>query len=366
MGVSKLVQAKQFQNKQLQAKQFQAKRFYAKRLQAKLLQAPWFPALPRATTRNLWLLLAGALATQNIAVFHSSQTANTTVLALLVWGGALVCLEDRLDQLQPRPSRSARWLGSALVVWVLLRTALVLQWDGLLYALAPIGGLALALVARPWRQLGLFREALLCLLLLPGFALLMRLLPEEPISLLTASLVGLFLNSLGMGVVVDQRSVLMAPGRGVQVLAACNGLDMISLVFCTAIIFLLAFPIRSKLSRLIVLIAAPLIGLLSNTIRIAILTLIAGSGNGKGSFWFDFFHQQTASLVFSGLAVFLIGLCYLRLLEPELAPLPQGPPSDRPRAPYPHGPETPFQGQPCLELGQAQHQDLRNRMEIKP
>jgi len=337
---------------------------------SKRVQSSWFAALPRATTRNLWLLLAGALATQNIAVFHSSQTANTAVLAVLVWGGALVCLEDRLDQLQLRPSRTARWLGSGLVLWVLLRTALVLQWDGLLYALAPIAGLALALLARPCRQLGLFRDALLCLLLLPGFALLMRLLPEQPISLLTASLAGLLLNSLGIGVVVDQRSVLMTPGGGVQVLAACNGLDMIALVFCTAIIFLLAFPIRSKLSRLIVLTAAPLIGLLSNTIRIAILTLVAGSGNGKGSFWFDFFHQDTGSLIFSGAAVFLFGLCYLRLLEPELAPLPQGPPPARPRAPQPRSPETPFQSQPCLELRQAlplaQHLDINNRMEIKP
>ena len=337
---------------------------------SKRVQSSWFAALPRATTRNLWLLLAGALATQNIAVFHSSQTANTAVLAVLVWGGALVCLEDRLDQLQLRPSRTARWLGSGLVLWVLLRTALVLQWDGLLYALAPIAGLALALLARPCRQLGLFRDALLCLLLLPGFALLMRLLPEQPISLLTASLAGLLLNSLGIGVVVDQRSVLMTPGGGVQVLAACNGLDMIALVFCTAIIFLLAFPIRSKLSRLIVLTAAPLIGLLSNTIRIAILTLVAGSGNGKGSFWFDFFHQDTGSLIFSGVAVFLFGLCYLRLLEPELAPLPQGPPPARPRAPQPRSPEIPFQSQPCLELRQAlplaQHLDINNRMEIKP
>jgi len=331
---------------------------------------PWFPAVPRATPRNLWLLLAGAIATQNIAVFHSSQSANTAVLAVLVWGGALVCLEDRLDQLHLRPSRTARWLGSGLLLWVLLRTSLVLQWDGLLYALAPIGGLALALLARPCRQLGLFRDALLCLLLLPGFALLMRLLPEQPISLLTASLAGLLLNSLGIAVVVDQRSVLMTPGGGVQVLAACNGLDMIALVFCTAIIFLLAFPIRSKLSRFIVLAVAPLLGLLSNTIRIAILTLVAGEGNAKGSFWFDFFHQDTGSLIFSGLAVFLFGLCYMRLLEPELGPLPQEPSPARPQAPQLRGAKIPRQPQPCLELCQALPRapqlDGNNRMEIKP
>lgn len=340
------------------------------------LGVSWFRALPRATSRNLWLLLAGALATQNIAVFHSSQSANTAVLAILVWGGALVCLEDRLEQLHLRPSRTARWIGSALVLWVLLRTALVLQWDGLLYALPPIGGLALALLARPCRQLGLFRDALFCLLLLPAFALLMRLLPEQPISLLTASMAGLLLNSLGFSVVVDQRSVLMNPGGGVQVLAACNGLDMIALVFCTAVIFLLAFPIRSKLSRLIVLAAAPLIGLLSNVIRIAILTLVAGAGNGKGSFWFDFFHEDTGSLIFSGLAVFVIGLCYLRLLEPELGPLPQDLPPARAQAPHPHppiqsrSPELRRQPQPCLDLSQAlpiaQRLDRPNPMEFKP
>ena len=95
---------------------------YSKVSLARLVPAPWIQGLPRATSRNLWLLLAGALATQNIAVFHTSQSANAAVLAILVWGGALVCLEDRLDQLQPRPSRIARWLGSALVLWVLLRT----------------------------------------------------------------------------------------------------------------------------------------------------------------------------------------------------------------------------------------------------
>ena len=328
----------------------------------------WFHSLPRATSRNLWLLLAAALATQNIAVFHNSQNANTAVLAILVWGGALICLEDRLEHLQLRPSRTALWFGSALVVWVLVRTALVLQWDGLLYALPPIAGLALALLARPCRQIGPFRDALFCLMLLPAFALLMRLLPEQPISLLTASMAGLLLYSLGFPVVVDQRSVLLSPGGGVQVLAACNGLDMIALVFCTAIIFLLAFPLRSNLSRLIVLGVAPLIGLLSNTIRISILTLVAGAGNGKGSFWFDFFHQDTGSLIFSGVGVFVFGLCYLKLLEPELGPLPKDVPSPRDRQPLSIEPRR--QAQPCLELSQArlpaQRIDLNNRMEMKP
>jgi exosortase/archaeosortase family protein len=66
---------------------------------------------------------------------------------------------------------------------------------------------------------------------------------------------------------------------------------------------------------------APLIGLFSNTIRIALLTVISANGSGKGyGFWFDFFHKDTGSLIFSGLAVFIFGSVYMRLLEHELGP----------------------------------------------
>jgi hypothetical protein len=45
------------------------------------------PPIPPATPRNLWLLLAGAVATQNVAIITSSQNPHIGVFALLVWGG---------------------------------------------------------------------------------------------------------------------------------------------------------------------------------------------------------------------------------------------------------------------------------------
>jgi exosortase/archaeosortase family protein len=66
---------------------------------------------------------------------------------------------------------------------------------------------------------------------------------------------------------------------------------------------------------------APLIGLLSNTVRIALLTIFSANGSGHGyGFWFDFFHKDTGSLIFSGLAVFVFGSIYMRFLEHELGP----------------------------------------------
>jgi cyanoexosortase A len=279
------------------------------------------PPIPPATPRNLWLLLAGAVTLQNLAVFHTSQTDHTAVFALLVWGGALICFEDQIESLDPKPVLVGLITGTVLLLWVMARTAVVLHWDGILFALAPLAGLALALLCGPPGDLKRFLDPLLCLMMLPLFALLLRLFPEQPLSLFTARIAGIWLGSLGLDVAVSGRDVML-PGGGVEVMGACNGLDMIAQIVCVAIIFLLAFRIRSKISRLILMLAAPLIGLVCNTIRIALLAIFAGQGQSKGSFLFDFFHKDGGSLVFSGVAVFVFGVLYMRLLERELPPLP--------------------------------------------
>ena len=292
------------------------------------LPASWracIPAVPPPTPRNLWLALCAAVAIKNVAIFQSSQSEHITVFAVLVWGGAVICMEDQFEDLKPRPAAWGLIIGTLLLLWVLTRSAVILHWDGLLFALAPIGGLALGLLAEKPTNLGRFRDPLLCLMLLPGFALLMRILPEAPISLLTARLSGLWLSILGLDVIVNARSVLL-PGGGVKVLGPCNGVDLMAQILCVGVIFLLAFPIRSWTSRFILFLTAPLIGLICNTVRIALLAVFAGNGYSKGSWWFDFFHESTGSLVFSGVAVLLFGMVYLRLLERELPPLPSPPP----------------------------------------
>lgn len=157
-------------------------------------------------------------------------------------------------------------------------------------------------------------------MLLPSFALLMRVLPEQPISLLTARIAGVWLAALGLDVLVQGRLVML-PAGGVEVLSACNGLDMMAQILCVGLIFLLAFRIRSWFSRLLLFLCAPLIGLVANSFRIALLAGFAGMGQGKGSSLFTFFHEDSGSLVFSGVAVFVYGMLYMRLLERELPPL---------------------------------------------
>ena len=279
------------------------------------------PAIPPATPRNLWLLLAAAVATQNLAAFQSSQNEHITVFAALIWGGALICLEDQLETLDPNPQWPGLVVGAALLSWVIARTATILHWDGIIFILPLIGCIALAMLCEPIKGIGRFRDSLLCLLMLPAFNVVMKLIPEGPLSVLTAHLSGFWLGILGFDNIVRYKSILMPTG-GVEVLPACNGVDMIAQVICIAVIFQLAFPLRSLLSRSLVFTLAPLIGLASNTIRIAILALCVANGNGKGSGLFRFFHDDIGSLIFSGIAVFVFGILYMRLLERELPPLP--------------------------------------------
>ncbi|MFN5119191.1 MAG: exosortase/archaeosortase family protein [Cyanobacteriota bacterium] len=276
--------------------------------------------IPPPTARNLWLWLAAAVACQNLAVFHSSQSASVTVFALLVWGGALICMEDQLESLRPSPTRLGQLAGGLLILFIIFRTSRILQWDGLLFLLAPASAIGLGLLCDKPRNLLRFKESFLCLLLIPAFALIMRLIPETPLSVATAAISGIWLNIIGIDASIESRKVMLQ-GGGVEVLGPCNGVDMMAQILCISIIFLLAFPINSLKSRLLLLLSAPTIGLISNTIRIALLAFFSGNGNGKGTPLFTFFHDDAGSLIFSGIAVFVFGSLYMNLLERELPPM---------------------------------------------
>jgi cyanoexosortase A len=276
--------------------------------------------LHRCRLRHLWLLLALAVASQHLVVFHRTQNLPAVLmLALLVWGASWICLEDHWEDLEPLPSGPSLLAGTLLLIWILWRTALVASYDSLLYITPPLAMVGLALLLRPLRRLGQFRESLVIALLLPVWLLVVKLFPEQPLSLFTARASALMLQLLGLAPQVSGRVISFAGGGGsVRVEGICNGLEVIYQALAVAIIFLVCFPLRRAQDRLAILLLAPLVGLVSNVFRIALLGLIVAIGGSLKESSFEFWHKGSGSLVFSGLSVLVIGLIYSRFVNRQL------------------------------------------------
>lgn len=272
----------------------------------------------RLGSRNLWLILAGLQACTSVWQVQISQDwPASTLLACLVWSGALICLEDQLADLEIRPSRAGAALGGLLLLFSLWRTRVILHLDTAVYALPLLQGLGLALLCAPPRQLGRFRDSLLVLALFPLQLVLMRALPEQLISALTARIAQLLLLLFGWDVAVQGREIAVGVAR-LQVVGACNGIDLIAQITAIAVIFVLAFPLRSRRQRLVFVALAPALGLLTNAARIALLAAVISGSGSAGTPLFVFFHDQWGALVFAGLAATLLGWIYYRVLDREL------------------------------------------------
>lgn len=280
--------------------------------------------LPKATLRNLWLTIASLAALQSLIIFTNTQITGNAITALIVWGGALICIEDLIEIMRPKPSRLSLSIGAILLGYTFLRLSRIAGPDSFLYILAPIAGFGLASIALPLRQLMKFRDALLVLSLLPLFLIIQVIFATyvtDDLSILTAKAVLFWLGILGVTPTKLVGDTVFVAGGAVQVMHECNGFEMIMQMFITAIIFLLAFPLRSRLGKAIVIIASPLIGFVVNSIRITLLAVFTSFNSTNGKWLFDFFHEQAGSLIFSGIAVFVLGYLYLAILNRELPPL---------------------------------------------
>lgn len=265
-----------------------------------------------------WMLLAGLQALFSIWLVHATQRVpSITLLTVVVWGGAVICIEDHLDGFKIRPSGMSLMVGAVLLAYATWRCSIVLDRDTTVYGLALVQGLALALLARPIRQLWIFRGSLIVLSLLPLQLVVSKLLPEYWLSVATGRASQVLLLIFGVNASLSGRVLNLGQGA-VQIAAACNGVDLIVQVTVIAIVFTLAFPVRSVALKLLYVGSAPVIGYLVNGVRIALLAVISSSSLPWRQGLFDFMHEEWGGLVFAGLATLLIGQIYMVLIERQL------------------------------------------------
>jgi cyanoexosortase A len=151
----------------------------------------------------------------------------------------------------------------------------------------------------------------------------MRLTPKLPVaelSQITAWLSGMLLMLCGFPVQRLGQS-LYIPGGGVAVAGSCSGSEIMVQLLAVSIIFMVAFPMRYRGQNLAMIVIAPLLALLINGIRIALLALITASSYPGKTWWFDFFHHDWGSQLFSGTAMVVFVVVYVHWQGRQVARL---------------------------------------------
>lgn len=267
---------------------------------------------------SLWKLLAGLQSLLSIWLVQATQSnPSLTLLAIIVWGGAVVCIEDHLERLELRPSKSSLVAGLVLLLLATVRSCLVFDKESLVLILPLLQGIGLALLLRPIRQLLGWRQPLIVLSLFPLQDLAIRVLPDFWLSVVTAKLSQAFLLLFGMNAASSGRYVVLG-GRGVAIMGACNSVDLIAQLTAIAVVFALAFPIRSRTWRIGFIATAPLLAMVVNAGRIAMLAMLNSSDLSYGKTLFTFLHDEWGALIFAGIATLILGQIYMILIDREL------------------------------------------------
>jgi len=276
--------------------------------------------MSHAMGRQLWRVLALLLAVQSLVLSFTTQTTEHFLNACIVWGCALLVLDGDPLPRRLQPTLLGCVVGTVLIVAVLWRSPTLVSGDKIRYLLPLITGLGLALLARPWRQLRQFGPVLIIFSLLPLMRLLTPKLPVAELSEITAWLSGMLLMLCGFPVQRLGQS-LYIPGGGVAVAGTCSGSEIMVQLLAVSIIFMVAFPMRYRGQNLAMIVMAPLLALLINGIRIALLALITASSYPGKTWWFDFFHHEWGSQLFSGTAMVVFVVVYVHWQGRQVARL---------------------------------------------
>jgi cyanoexosortase A len=270
------------------------------------------------------MVLACLLALHHLLLSFLTQHAWEAVNALLIWGGSLVILVDQPAGWRPRPGPIGLAAGAALVLAVLWRSQQVTTIDGVSRLLPLLAGLALALLAAPLRRLASYGPVLLILALPVLMRGLEELIPIEKLSLLTARITQVLLVLCNQPAAV-LGNVVRLPEGAVQISGPCSGIGMVLQLIMVGVIFALVFPMRHRWQNAVMLLVAPLLAVIANGFRIALLAGITASAIPSKQWWFDFFHESEGSLVFSGIGVLVFIWLYDLWMDWQITRLDQAP-----------------------------------------
>lgn len=282
----------------------------------------WFAQIwnhKKLSRRQLWIGVCCLQCLLGIIVVQATQdNATVTLLALIIWWGASLSVEELIGHLRGKPQPVPALMGLLILLFCCWRAYATYHLDTIVYALFAIQGLGLALIGWPtkyyWR---LFVQPIFILSLFYWQLLVQRAIPMNPVTKTTAKAVELLLSLFDYQVLAQGNTIYHQTGR-IIVVNGCSGLELAIQLTVTAIIFVLVFPLKNRINRILAILVAPIIALLVNTIRVAILTCIHASNIPGRQTAFDLIHEHWGGLLFAGLAVALFGLLYLHWVDQQV------------------------------------------------
>jgi cyanoexosortase A len=276
---------------------------------------------------RFWLLaIISAIAVLHLALVDRAGNSELFATSLLLWFAAGSLLWDRKQSLSFQSSPISSFVGMIVLAIAMLRVLSSPSSVASVWVLPLLCTIAVGLLASGFQGLRQYWRELIIFGLLALYPLMELALQALDMAVATAKAANFILGYFGIAVQREKDVFLYVLKNGsqvtsrVQVYGACSGIHNTLQMLLIAVLFLLLFPLKSQVQKLVCLAMAVTIGFLVNAFRVALMVILNDAGNKQA---FDYWHEGTGSLIFSAIAVLLFGafcwFCYLRK-PPELPP----------------------------------------------
>jgi cyanoexosortase A len=265
----------------------------------------------------LLLGVAVALTTLHLTLVWRSEHPELLEPSVLCWSAAWF-LTWRQDWSKFNSGRTATSVGVLAIAWILLRSASITGYDSFLRFAPVISGVSLVLLASGFGQLRQYWRELVILgfIAIPTTSLMAALDISRP----TADFASNLLWYAGYPVTQQGVNLIMPTGT-VEVYSGCSGIGLIFQLLTLTFIFVMLFPL-SRLQTLMLPIIAVIVGFVINGIRVALMAILFAQSKREA---FDYWHLGNGSLIFSLIAVSLLGgVCYHLLEQAERSDVQEG------------------------------------------
>lgn len=270
-----------------------------------------YALLPYLQQARFWLLaISGSLLVINLQLnWQTTKSFAQLTISLFFWFAAVALLWKKRHNLKLESDIFSTLLGIFLIAWVLFRNANLTSTDDILRYLSPFfSAIGVALLASGIRGIKQYWQALttiffLSLPILTSINLIEKIIG---ISLISAKLCNFVLWYLGFPV-YRQGVIVILPKGAIEIYPGCSGIDIIILLLQLSIIFFFFF--KGKIYQKILLpIAAIILSLLVNSVRLTLLALLVNFSNQAT---FDYWHGEDGAQIFCTISILLFGiLCH--------------------------------------------------------